>query len=80
MGLHASKCSLTANDLEMLHMQSHMSKEEILVWHEDFIQQCPSGKMDKKAFLKYYEKFKKDFCQNNIAEIADRCFAAFDMG
>jgi Ca2+-binding EF-hand superfamily protein len=75
MGLQLTKNTLNETDLDMLHTQSKMPKAEIILWHEHFIKQCPNGKMDKKTFLEYYQKFKKDV---NVEEIVDRCFEAFD--
>ena len=74
MGTNESKTSLSED--EMLHSQSQKPKEEIRFWYEHFIQQCPSGKMDRNKFVEYYKLFKKD--QNNIELITDRCFEAFD--
>lgn len=76
MGTVETKLQLTEEDLEMIHTRSSMPKEEIMLWYEHFLKECPTGKMDKLQFVGYYRKFRKD---NNSDEIVDRVFAAFDV-
>lgn len=75
MGEVLGKIELTEEDLNMLQAKSNMQKEEITLWHEHFIRECPTGKMDKKKFTEYYGKFVK---KKDIEEITDRVFSAFD--
>ncbi len=75
MGSVMAKSELTAEDLEQIHIRSRMPREEILLWHDHFVRECPSGKMDKEKFVEYYTKFRVSF---NVNEIAERVFAAFD--
>ena len=75
MGNKISKNNLTEEDLEMLHKLSGKPKEEITFWFEHFIKECPTGKLDREKFVEYYKLFRKN---ENVEEIALRCFYAFD--
>ena len=75
MGTVSTKVTLTNDDLEMIHARSKMPKEEIMLWYEHFLKECPTGKMDKEKFIDYYGKFRKD---EKYDQIADRVFSAFD--
>jgi len=66
---------LTEDDLNILEAKSKMPKEEIILWYEHFIRECPSSKMDKNKFTEYYSMFVK---KENIEQITDRVFSAFD--
>ncbi|CAF0938764.1 unnamed protein product [Rotaria sordida] len=35
---------------------SRITEQEIQHWHEDFLNHCPSGRLDKQAFIEYYKK------------------------
>ncbi len=75
MGSVMAKVELTPEDLEQIHIRSKMPKEEILLWHDHFVRECPSAKMDKQKFIEYYSKFRVNY---NVNEIAERVFTAFD--
>lgn len=75
MGSVLAKDELTEEDLDQIHIRSKMPKDEILLWHEHFMRECPSGKMDKEKFVEYYSKFRTNI---KINDIADRVFAVFD--
>ena len=70
-----SKNSLTDKDLDILVDISKKSKEEIVFWYEHFLKECPSGKMNKEQFVKYYKMFRKN---ENVDAVAKHCFMAFD--
>lgn len=70
-----SKNTLTEKDLEILHSISKKPKEEIMFWYEHFINECPSGKLDKDKFVEYYKLFRKN---EDVEEVAKHCFWAFD--
>ena len=76
MGSDVSKHTLTESDLEVLHKVSKKPKGEIRFWYEHFMSECPSGKLDKEKFVKYYTSFLKD---EKVTEIAEHAFNAFDQ-
>ncbi|CAF4033367.1 unnamed protein product [Rotaria sordida] len=46
---HSVKCYiLTAN--------AKLTEQEIREWHTDFLRQYPSGTLNKKTFIDYYQK------------------------
>ena len=77
MGEGVSKNSLTEHDLEVLHKVSKKPKEEIQFWFEHFLNECPSGKLDKEQFVKYYSSFRKN---ERVEDISKHAFNAFDAG
>lgn len=76
MGDRISKNTLTNDDLTLLHNLSGKPKDEILFWYDHFITECPSGKLDKEKFVKYYKSFRKS---EIVDEMAQHCFSAFDF-
>lgn len=77
MGEGMSKSSLNESDLEILHKVSKKPKEEIKFWFEHFLSECPSGKLDREQFVKYYSSFRKN---EKADDIAKHAFNAFDAG
>lgn len=77
MGEGVSKSTLNENDLEVLHRVSKKPKEEIEFWFEHFLSECPSGKLDRDQFVKYYSSFRKN---EKVDQIAQHAFNAFDAG
>lgn len=77
MGEGVSKNSLTEHDLDVLHKVSKKPKEEIQFWFEHFLNECPSGKLDKEQFVKYYSSFRKN---ERVEDISKHAFNAFDAG
>jgi Ca2+-binding EF-hand superfamily protein len=75
MGAQISKNGLTEQDLDLLSETSKKPKEEVLFWYEHFLKECPTGKMNREQFVKYYKMFRKN---ENVEAIAKHCFAAFD--
>lgn len=55
MGDKISKNILTEDDLNLLQSLSGKPREEILFWYDHFMQECPTGKMNKG--LNYYWLF-----------------------
>ncbi|CAF4032607.1 unnamed protein product [Rotaria sordida] len=43
-------------EIAALIKASRITEQEIQHWHEDFLNHCPSGRLDKQAFIEYYKK------------------------
>jgi hypothetical protein len=60
MGLNPSKSSdaevkpLQENELELLVKNTKFSAEEIQKLHYDFQQDCPTGRLEKKDFIRLF--------------------------
>lgn len=67
MGANISKTELNDNDLEILSEINNKPKEEILEWYQEFLRDCPGGKLNRKQFVEYYKKFRKN---ENVEEVA----------
>ncbi|CAF1095428.1 unnamed protein product [Rotaria sp. Silwood1] len=59
--------------MSLLIKASQINEEEIQHWHADFLQNCPSGQLDKKSFVEYYKKLRPREETNKSIE------AIFDM-
>ena len=55
--------------------KTNLTKAEILKWHVEFLRDCPSGKLDKKLFIKIY---KQSFPMGDATKFCKICFTAFD--
>ncbi|CAF3172416.1 unnamed protein product [Rotaria socialis] len=67
---------LTSQDIARLKRQSRLSEQEIRNLHETFWNDFPTGRLDKKGFMKYYEDVKDDKDRTSI--LCDHVFAVFD--
>ncbi|CAM4792363.1 unnamed protein product [Rotaria magnacalcarata] len=67
---------LTSQDIALLKRQSRLSEQEIRNLHETFWNDFPTGRLDKKGFMKYYEDIKDDKDRTSI--LCDHVFAVFD--
>jgi neuronal calcium sensor 1 len=46
---------LSENDLLFLEANTKFDRQKIIEWHGAFIADCPSGRLDKKQFIKLYK-------------------------
>ena len=58
-----------------LARKTNMDRDEIIVWHREFIKDCPTGKLDQKSFSKVYQRAYPMGDSNKFCKI---CFTAFD--
>ncbi|CAF0921322.1 unnamed protein product [Rotaria sp. Silwood1] len=66
---------LTDNQIDMLVASTNFSAEQIREWHESFIRDYPSGKLDQKQFIEVYRKF---YPQGKASNFCSLAFKAFD--
>lgn len=76
MGSKLNRATLTEQDLEILHKVSQMPRNDIKAWSEALEYECPSGKLNKKQFIKFYKSFPN---RQNVEDIAEQCFNVFDV-
>ncbi len=61
--------------LSEISRKTNLTKPEILKWHAEFLRDCPSGKLDKKLFIRIY---KQSFPMGDATKFCKICFMAFD--
>ncbi|KAI0979832.1 hypothetical protein GJ496_004048 [Pomphorhynchus laevis] len=76
MGCCHCKKKLSDNDLNFLLENTDFSRQQILQWYNDFMNDCPKGTLSKKSFLKAYMQFFPECDANNFC---DHIFRAFDV-
>ncbi|CAF3828118.1 unnamed protein product [Adineta steineri] len=60
---------LPEKEMQVLVAASQMSEEEIQGLYEEFIEECPSRKLDKNQFTKIYKKLIDDSNEDFLVEI-----------
>lgn len=51
-----SKFALSEHEIELLMANTTMSREQIVDFHQNFIQDCPTGYLSKKDFIKMFNE------------------------
>ncbi|KAI9291223.1 neuronal calcium sensor 1, partial [Neoconidiobolus thromboides FSU 785] len=74
MGKQNSK--LTPDQAAELQKITYFDKKELQQWYKGFIQECPSGQLDRTEFLKIYKQF---FPFGDATEFATYSFDVFDV-
>ncbi|CAF0854468.1 unnamed protein product [Didymodactylos carnosus] len=78
MGMKMAKNSrLDPEVLERLMQQTGLEREVIIAWRKQFLLACPSGKMGRKDFYKFYRTLRVE-SDEKVKEIANFVFTAFD--
>ncbi len=85
-GSQNDKDVLKNEDLQFLKVKTSFSEEEILRWHANFLEECPSGKLSKAHLQRLFKKLSpfgdsEHFCsyifrlfdadQNNVLEFKE---------
>ena len=55
MGAHKSR--MTKERINELSAETQFTKEEIKMWHDGFLKDCPTGRLTKTEFAKIYRGF-----------------------
>jgi len=53
----SSSTELTPKQIAVLKANTKYSEQEIRQWHQGFLRDCPTGKLDKKKFQQVYAQF-----------------------
>lgn len=70
---------LTEADIEILVRISEMPRSEIQSWFTALKSDCPSLRLGKSQFIKFYSSFPTPRNHNPVREIAEQCFNVFDV-
>ncbi|CAF1056994.1 unnamed protein product [Didymodactylos carnosus] len=66
---------LTPKQIDLLKVNTKFNEQEIRDWHTGFIRDCPTGKLDKKAFVQVYKQF---YPQGKADAFCKYAFQTFD--
>ena len=77
MGGGSSKECLTLSegDLSFLERTTKMAREEIQVWHQGFLKDCPEGELSRDHFVSMYSQM---FPGGNPTAFSENVFRTFD--
>jgi Ca2+-binding EF-hand superfamily protein len=53
------KSDLTDEDIEFIMANTDFDREKINEWYKDFKRQCPTGRLNKEEFVRFYKKLIK---------------------
>jgi len=73
MGQGSSK--LAPKEIKELSAKTGYSREEIKQWYRGFLNDCPSGKLDRQEFKRVYANF---FPCGDASEFAEHVFSTYD--
>ncbi|CAF2527423.1 unnamed protein product [Rotaria sp. Silwood2] len=66
---------LDEDDMVFLMNETGFTREQILLWHSDFLRDCPDGKLSKSKFIGIYKQFYK---KGQVAKFCEHAFRVFD--
>ncbi len=82
MGLNVSKTGsgevkqlLTDSEVNLLVANTHFTAEQINKFHNDFLQDCPSGRLEKKDFVRLFKQLHPN--ENKSARADNYCDYVF---
>ncbi|UJR38061.1 hypothetical protein I4U23_030742 [Adineta vaga] len=70
----ADLTELSDQQIELLVSTTKFSAQQIREWHQSFIRDHPSGKLDRKQFIEVYQQFYPQGKANAFCELAFKVF------
>ncbi|CAF1276313.1 unnamed protein product [Adineta steineri] len=67
--------ALSEDDIMHLVNETGFTREQILLWHSDFLRDCPDGRLSKLKFIDIYKQFYK---KGQVAKFCEHAFRVFD--
>ncbi|UJR33789.1 hypothetical protein I4U23_021215 [Adineta vaga] len=77
MGNKVEKNHIDQSVIDKLIEDTGLEREVIIAWRKQFLLACPSGKMNRRKFYKFYRTLRVE-SDEKVKEIANFVFAAFD--
>lgn len=68
---------LSEMDMQDIAEKSGVDPDVLRSWYKEFLQVCPTGKMNKKNFYKFYKMLRGN-SDGNLHKITDYVFSCFD--
>lgn len=75
-GSKKSSTTLSEKEIKLLRSRTGLSRDEIVEWHLEFINICPTGNMNIQQFTEIYNDFYPD--ASNSDKTAKSAFKVFD--
>ncbi|CAF0969465.1 unnamed protein product [Brachionus calyciflorus] len=72
---NAAKPELTESEIHFLMDNTQYDRNAIIQWYNDFLRDCPDGKLDKKEFEKVYAQL---YPKGNPSKFSSFVFEVFD--
>ncbi|CAF1003034.1 unnamed protein product [Rotaria sordida] len=66
---------LTQKQMAVLKATTKFTEKEIREWHEGFIRDCPTGRLDKKKFIEIFQAF---YPKGQVENYCKHAFRTFD--
>lgn len=61
--------------LKEISIRTGLSKEQLFMMHQEFLKDCPSGRLNQRMFTKLYNDF---YTNGNAKKFCKICFMAYD--
>ena len=78
MGQRVSKTNLTPDEVQYLSNALDLTSEEIMRWYQQFMIDCPDGRLDRNSFHRFYKLLHRGQPQQ-LDFVADCVFNTFDF-
>lgn len=69
------KFSLNDDDIEFIMANTDFTRDQVIKWFNEFKVQCPTGRLNKQEFIKFYKKLIK----GDHPDEEQFCSAVFDV-
>jgi neuronal calcium sensor 1 len=69
------KSDLSEDDIQFIIANTDFNRDQVIKWFEEFKKQCPSGRLNKQEFIKFYKKLIK----GDHPDEEQFCAAVFDV-
>ena len=79
MGQRITKTNLTPDEVQYLSNALDLSCEEILRWYQQFMIDCPNGRLDRQGFHRFYRLLHREPPTQSLDFVADCVFNTFDL-
>ncbi|CDS42599.1 Neuronal calcium sensor 2 [Echinococcus granulosus] len=76
MGAIHGKHHLSRTEIRALALKTHFTEKQIKKWHSIFLKDCPSGQLNRRAFLDMYTHF---FPDGKAKDFYAHLFRTFDQ-
>ncbi|RNA19680.1 Neuronal calcium sensor 2 [Brachionus plicatilis] len=63
------------SQLKEISIRTGLSKEQLFLMHQEFVKDCPNGRLSQKMFTKMYNQF---YTNGNAKKFCKLCFMAYD--
>ncbi len=63
-----SPCVLSENEIDLLLKSTDMTRDQIVDFHQNFLQDCPNGVITKKEFVRMFKQLHSNESRKEKAE------------